>query len=143
MNVSHHRNFGDLFRECEAEVVWLHHGVHIDTLASWQDPQYGGVSPPPRKKLKQSSEDTTPATDNMQQQNQHQQQQQASSNGSGEVQQNGMGHTDNCEENNTQTQNGVTEEETPPKLSVVQQEMVRLIGQHLIELGLKYVLYHA
>lgn len=139
MDVAHHRNFGDIFRECEAGVVWLHHGVHIDTLASWQDPQYGGVSPPPRKKRKQSSEDTSAATDNMQQQHQqHQlQQQQQASNGSSEVQQNGVVQTDGCEGNNAQSQNGVSEEDSSLKLSGVQQEMVRLIGQHLIELGLK------
>ncbi|KAK8734285.1 hypothetical protein OTU49_006108, partial [Cherax quadricarinatus] len=137
VNGAHHNTFPDISRQCEAEVVWLHHGVHVDTLASWQNPQYGGVSPPPRKKRKQSSEDTSSSTDNMQQQTQHQhsQQQQQAANGASEVQHNGQ--TDGCEGNTAEAQNGVREEESSPKLSVVQQEMVRLIGQHLVELGLK------
>ncbi|XP_042880842.1 WD repeat-containing protein 26-like isoform X2 [Penaeus japonicus] len=73
-----------------------------------------------------------------QQHQQHQlQQQQQASNGSSEVQQNGVVQTDGCEGNNAQSQNGVSEEDSSLKLSGVQQEMVRLIGQHLIELGLK------
>ncbi|KAK4313096.1 hypothetical protein Pmani_015522 [Petrolisthes manimaculis] len=150
-----------------AGVVLGHHGVHLDTLASWQDPQYGGVSPPPRKKRKQ--EDTTtstttttssttpqqqslsstapaPTTSTMQQQQHHQQhqhshhqqqqqqQQQANGASSEVVQQNGQSDG-GCE-----TENGVVEEVGGgggPELSVVQQEMVRLIGQHLVQLGLK------
>lgn len=86
---------------------------------------------------------------NLQQSNNNnplQQQQQQATNGTttttaGEVQvQNGMAQTNGCDEENLSVQNGVRgeEEDSPPhKLTEVQEEMVRLIGQHLIELGLK------
>ncbi|XP_076063985.1 WD repeat-containing protein 26-like isoform X2 [Oratosquilla oratoria] len=124
LNVAHHPSRGGFFSQFERSLVWFHHGVHVDTLASWQDSHNGGVSPPPRKKRRKSSEDI------MQQQ---QQQQQQATNGSTEPQQNGSTEGDTSA---ISAQNGVDSAVTP-KLSEVQQEMVRLIGQHLIGLGLK------
>lgn len=114
-------------------VVCLHHGAPVDTLASWQDPQPGGRSPPPRKRRKLSPEaptiaSSTPASplSTMQQQ-----QQQQHANGA-EAQHNGT------EGDGAQAVNGLGEEESAaPRLSTVQQDMVRLIGQHLVHLGLK------
>lgn len=58
----------------------------------------------------------------------------AASNG----QQNGRTQAEGAEGDGAQTQNGVAEEEcVSPKLNTVQQDMVRLIGQHLVELGLR------
>lgn len=65
--------------------------------------------------------------------------QQTSANGSEPVQQNGTDRTQDTEAARSETQNGVTDGdgEPPPNLTVVQEEMVRLIGQHLTGLGFK------
>ena len=105
----------------------LNHGAPIDTLASWEDPHYGGVSPPPRKKLKRT----------------------AGAEGSGEsstttMQQevaNGTithrnGNSDKTR--NTPAVNGVSElKKASVRLDGPNREMVKLIGQHLSNLGFK------
>ncbi|KAF2369061.1 WD40-repeat-containing domain [Trinorchestia longiramus] len=107
-------------------VVNLNHGASIDTLASWEDPHYGGVSPPPRKKLKttQGEEDLS-STVNMQHQTEV-------ANGASQHQLNGS-----ADGGAAVAVNGVRDEtkKAALKLDPINKDMVRLIGQHLANLG--------
>lgn len=90
----------------------LNHGDSLASLASNGDPEEGGLAPPPRKKSR-IVESTM----------QQQQQQQPASNG--------------CSEHNgTSSPDG--EEVQAKIMDRTNQDIVRLIGQHLKTVGLKY-----
>jgi len=91
----------------------FHHADSLVSLASSGDSDDGALAPPPRKKSRIVEV-------NMQQPQQPQQQLQSASNG--------------CSQHN-----GATSDEIAPKMDRTNQDIVRLIGQHLKTIGLKYV----
>lgn len=125
----------------------LNHGAPpIDTLASWEDPQYGGVSPPPRKKLKRttgaqeaevqnSGDSSSSSSSSCGIELSNMQHQQEVANGTPSPQQNG-----NFAQTHSKVPvvNGVSEVPKPTViLDAANKEMVRIIGQHLTNLGFK------
>ncbi|KAA0202387.1 hypothetical protein HAZT_HAZT001104 [Hyalella azteca] len=124
----------------EFDGVTLNHGAFIDILASWEDPHYGGASPPPRKKLKRTqggvgcdescssgggkTEESLGGTASMQHQTEV-------TNGASVPQLNGS-----SDGGSAVTVNGVKDETKKAlKLDPINRDMVRLIGQHLANLG--------